>query len=143
MLSRFAGRKSVILFSEGLAVSPRMDGVLSQAQDENVTFYTLDAPASAPAGRKSLPRRDIDPSELTGSSDAAPSLVAEEFPEMDPTSGLGPLADRTGGVYVSDTNDLTRRRCRRSTRTAARSTCLRTRRGGKPVTTRRATWRCA
>ena len=25
MLSRFAGRKSVILFSEGLAVSPRMD----------------------------------------------------------------------------------------------------------------------
>ena len=27
---------------------------------------------------------------------------------MDPTSGLGPLADRTGGVHVSDTNDLTR-----------------------------------
>ena len=43
MLARFPGRKSVILFSEGLAVSPRMDGVLSQAQDENVTFYTLDA----------------------------------------------------------------------------------------------------
>jgi Ca-activated chloride channel family protein len=25
---------------------------------------------------------------------------------MDPTGGLGPLADRTGGFYVSDTNDL-------------------------------------
>ena len=25
---------------------------------------------------------------------------------MDPTGGLRPLADRTGGIYVSDTNDL-------------------------------------
>jgi VWFA-related protein len=107
MLSRFPGRKSVILFSEGLAVSPRMDGVLPQAQDENVTFYTLDATGLGASGRKSLPRRDVDPSELTGSSRLRRASWQKAFPEMDPTAGLGPLADRTGGFIVSDTNDLT------------------------------------
>jgi VWFA-related protein len=107
MLSRFPGRKSVILFSEGLAVSPRMDGVLPQAQDENVTFYTLDATGLSGSGRKSLPRREVDPSELTGSSRLRRASWQKAFPEMDPTAGLGPLADRTGGFIVSDTNDLT------------------------------------
>ena len=26
---------------------------------------------------------------------------------MDPTSGLGPLADLTGGMHLADTNDIT------------------------------------
>lgn len=107
MLSRFAGRKSVILFSEGLAVSPRLEGVLPLAHDENVTFYTLDATGLSAGGRKTLPRRDIDPSELTGSSRRRRASWERAFPEMDPTAGLGPLADRTGGFLVSDTNDLT------------------------------------
>lgn len=106
MLSRFPGRKSVILFSEGLAVSPRMDGVLPLAQDENVTFYTLDATGLGASGRKSLPRHEVDPSELTGSSRRRRASWQKAFPEMDPTAGLGPLADRTGGFLVSDTNDL-------------------------------------
>ena len=97
----------MILFSEGLAVSPRMDRVLSLAQDENVTFYTLNATGLGAGGRRTLPRRDIDPSELTASSRLRRASWQKAFPEMDPTAGLGPLADRTGGFLVSDTNDLT------------------------------------
>lgn len=106
MMSRFAGRKSVVLFSEGLAVSPRMDGVLALAQDGNVSFYTIDASGLSAGGPKALPRSDVDPSELTGSSQIRRASWQKSFPEMDSTGGLGPLADRTGGFYVSDTNDL-------------------------------------
>jgi VWFA-related protein len=106
MMSRFAGRKSVVLFSEGLAVSPRLDGLLTRAQDGNVTFYTIDASGLSARGPKALPRSEVDPSELTGSSQIRRASWQKSFPEMDPTSGLGPLADRTGGFYVSDTNDL-------------------------------------
>ena len=106
MMSGFAGRKSVVLFSEGLAVSPRFDGVLAMAHDGNVTFYTIDASGLSAGGPKALPRSEIDPSELTGSSQIRRASWQKSFPEMDPTGGLGPLADRTGGFYVSDTNDL-------------------------------------
>ena len=106
MMSRFAGRKSVVLFSEGLAVSPRLDGLLALAQDGNVTFYTIGASGLSAAGPKALPRSEIDPSELTGSSQIRRASWQKSFPAMDPTGGLGPLADRTGGFYVSDTNDL-------------------------------------
>jgi len=106
VMSRFAGRKSVVLFSEGLAVSPRMDRVLALSQDGNVSFYTVDASGLGSTGRKSLPRREVDPSELTGSSQIRRASWQKSFPEMDPTGGLGPLADRTGGLYISDTNDL-------------------------------------
>jgi VWFA-related protein len=106
MMSRFSGRKSVVLFSEGLAVSPRLDGLLALAQDANVTFYTIDASGLSARGPKALPRSEVDPSELTGSSQIRRASWQKSFPEMDPTAGLGPLADRTGGFYVSDTNDL-------------------------------------
>ena len=106
MMSRFAGRKSVILFSEGLAVSPRMDGVLALAQDGNVTFYTIDASGLSAGGPQvAAPQRDRP----VGAHRVQPDPRAswqKSFPEMDPTAGLGPLADRTGGFYVSDTNDL-------------------------------------
>ena len=92
MLSRFAGRKSVILFSEGLAVSPRMTGALSLAQDENVTFYTLDSAGLSAAGRKSLPLRDIDPSELTGTSVRRRASWQKEFPEMGSHGGTGAIS---------------------------------------------------
>jgi len=92
MMSRFAGRKSVILFSEGLAVSPRMDGVLALAQDGNVTFYTIDASGLSAGGPKALPRSEIAPSELTASSQIRRASWQKSFPEMDPTGGLRPLA---------------------------------------------------
>jgi VWFA-related protein len=106
-ISRFAGRKSVILLSEGLAVSARMDGVLQRAQEENVSFYTIGAAGLGVSGRKAMPYRELDSRELTGSSQIRRASWQKSFPEMDPTAGLGPLADRTGGFLVSDTNDLT------------------------------------
>ena len=107
MLSEFTGRKSVILISEGLIVSPRMDAVLDSAQAENVSFYTMNASGLSSWGRRSLPMREPDRSELTGTSVIRRSSWQKSFPEMDPTLGLGPLAERTGGFLVSDTNDLT------------------------------------
>ena len=142
MLSRFPGRKSVILFSEGLAVSPRMDGVLPLAQDGNVTFYTLDATGLSAAGRKvaAAPRnRSVGAHRI---EPMPPSLVAEGISRDGSHGGAGAAGGSHRRVLRERHQRSDRRRCRPSPRTAAPSTCLRTRREGKTVTTRPATWRC-
>jgi VWFA-related protein len=105
-LARFPGRKSVILFSEGLSVSPRLEAVVDHARAENVSIYTISAGGLGVDGRMALPVRDIDPRELTGTSRVGRASWQHAFPEMDFTAGLRPLAELTGGFLVSDTNDL-------------------------------------
>jgi VWFA-related protein len=106
-LARFSGRKAVILFSEGLAVSPRLESVVDRARSENVAFYTIYARGLETGRPWPPPSREIDARELTASSRTAPSSWSRSFPEMDPTSGLGPLARNTGGFLAGATNDLT------------------------------------
>lgn len=105
-LARFPGRKAVILFSEGLAVSPRLETVVDRARAENVTIYTINARGLDARGPTSIPFRKIDASELTGTSRVAWPAWSRAFPELDQTLGLGPLAQHSGGFLVSDTNDL-------------------------------------
>lgn len=106
-LARFPGRKSVILFSEGLDVSPRLETVVARALTENVTVYTVHAGGLGTGGRIALPDRSIDGRELTSNNRRGRESWRYGFLTMDPTSGLGPLAAYTGGFLVSDTNDLT------------------------------------
>jgi hypothetical protein len=105
-LARFPGRKAVILFSEGLAVSPRLETVVDRAWRENVAIYTINA-RGLDAARSPVPWvRDIDSRELTGTSRIDRHGWNRAFPELDQTLGLGPLARHTGGFLVANTNDL-------------------------------------
>jgi len=108
LLARFPGRKSIMLFSEGLIVSPQLELVVDRARAENVTVYTINARGLEADRSMSLPGHDIDRTELTGTSRVDPHSEEHRFPELDRTLGLGPLARYTGGFLVADTNDLTR-----------------------------------
>ena len=116
------GRKSVIFFSEGLAipanVAARFRSVIDTANRANVSIYAMDA-AGLRAESTSKDARDginaaanrmlrrNPTSEVVG----APMTEALERNEgllrNDPHSGLGELADGTGGILIGNTNDLT------------------------------------
>jgi len=100
-MSRFEGRKALVVFSEGLAFGEDHEvgardnwledsrrehflKVLDQAQRQYVAFYTFDA-----AG-------------LRAQSPSAAATFGSE-----PYVALKMLADETGGRYVESTNDLT------------------------------------
>lgn len=108
-LARFPGRKSIVLFSEGLDVSPRLESAVLRALDENVTVYTVYARGlRGGRGRQfAIPDRAPDSRDLTSTSRRGRQSWRYGFLEMDPTKGLAPLAKHTGGFLVSDTNDIT------------------------------------
>ena len=107
-MSRFEGRKSLVVFSEGLAFGEDHEvgardnwledsrrehflKVLDQAHRQHVAFYTFDA-----AGLRAQ----------------SPSAAARQGALFSSTFGSEPyvalkmLADETGGRYVESTNDL-------------------------------------
>lgn len=105
-LARFPGRKSIVLFSEGLDVSPRLESVVVRALAENVTVYTVYAGGLRASRRFAVPDRTVDSRELTSTSRRGGESWRYGFLEQDSTAGLGPLAKHTDGFLVSDTNDL-------------------------------------
>jgi len=119
-LSGVRGRKTLVLFSEGLAIPSSVyasfRSVIDAANRANVSFYTVDAAglrALSPLHEvrqeltRSVERRER---ELTGgASDVHPLRQLERNEDMlrlTPASTLGPLARETGGVFVSDANDV-------------------------------------
>jgi VWFA-related protein len=116
------GRKSVIFFSDGLSipanVAARFRSVIDTANRANVSVYAMDA-----AGlRAESSIRETADSINEAASNAlrrnpttdvvgAPMTEAlernEDVLRRDPHSGLGQLADETGGILIRDTNDLT------------------------------------
>jgi VWFA-related protein len=107
-LAQFPGRRAVFLYSHGLTtpdVLPNLEGVVAAARRQHVSFYCIGAGGLGTGRRNIHARRRFDRGELTSSS----SEVLEhrvKILEMDPTYGLGPLADMTGGMRLSDTNDI-------------------------------------
>ena len=118
------GRKTIIFFSEGISlptsVLTKFPAVISAANKANVSIYTIDAAGlrtqsgtaeaaselnSIVAQRMSQQGRGSD----RGSNGPYMKSLErnEELLRFDPRSGLGQLADQTGGFLIHDTNDLT------------------------------------
>ena len=115
------GRKSVVFFTEGLAIPPnvksRFESVIDAANRSNVSIYPMDA-----AGLRTL---STTKETLDGVNEASavtlgrnptadvsdrPMMMAleknEDLLRADPHSGLDRLADQTGGFLIANTNDL-------------------------------------
>jgi hypothetical protein len=117
------GRKTIILFSEGLAlpqsVQTKFPAVINAANRANVSIYAIDSAglriesgtAQARDEINSLANRRMQQTARgTDTITSAPYTKAlernEDLLRLDPRSGLGQLADQTGGFLIHDTNDL-------------------------------------
>ncbi len=112
-LSGMPGRKTVVLFSEGLevpdSVKHKFDIVEDRANRHNVSFYTLDAAGLRLHSRMPLTASAIgEAGEENASRGFADDRAGRRTDAMwrDPTAGLEPLARHTGGLYIGNTNDL-------------------------------------
>jgi VWFA-related protein len=115
------GRKSVVFFSEGLSIPPNVQSqfisVIDAANRANVAIYPMDAAGLrtestlketsegvAAAGQRTLNRNPTD------NATDQPMMFALERNEAllraDPQSGLGTLANQTGGFLIANSNDL-------------------------------------
>jgi VWFA-related protein len=120
-LGRLPGRKSLVLFSEGLAIPPAVQrlffGVIDAANRANVSIYTMDAAglrglseqASIRDQVNEAARRGINTGYATAGGDAPLSQALERNEDVlrqDPHFGLGSLAEQTGGLLFDNTNNL-------------------------------------
>jgi hypothetical protein len=120
-LGRLPGRKSLVLFSEGISIPPPVQrlfvGVIDAANRANVSVYTMDAAGLRGVSEQAKIRDEVNQAGARGinSAYATPSgddplTKALENNEavlrQDPHTGLGELAEGTGGVLFENTNNL-------------------------------------
>ena len=122
-LKAIPGRKTVVFFSEGLAIPANVQAqfrsVISSANRASVSVYAIDAgglrtesgnrEAAEELSQTSRRRADQEARGDSRSSDAMTRGLErnEDYLRLNPESGLGQLADETGGFLVRDTNDAT------------------------------------
>jgi hypothetical protein len=122
-LAENPGRKSVVLFSEGLPVSPvlsaRLDDLIDGANRSNVTVYAVDAKglrtsSSSADTRKQLQEFTDDrmTENISGGSGGDQPMTrglerVEDMVKLDSRTGLARLSQETGGFLVEQSNDLT------------------------------------
>lgn len=123
-LKALHGRKTIVFFSEGLQLTPDVENdflsVIANANRANVTVYAIDALGlrihSVTEGTTGAvlayaqSRLDQEARGGVGGTDG-PMTVGLEGAENalrygNPHSGLGQLAEETGGFLVANTNDL-------------------------------------
>ena len=120
-LGRIPGRKSLVLFSEGIAVPTAVHrlflGVIDAANRANVSIYTMDAAGLRAESDLAMTRDRVNAAAGFGattgySADAAGGPYTrglegnEESLRRDPRFGLGTLAQDTGGLLFNNTNNL-------------------------------------
>lgn len=119
-LRRLPGRKSLVLFSEGLAVPPPVQrlflGVIDAANRANVAIYTMDAAGLRAVSEQAKIRDQVNQAAgggtgilgSNGSSDPLTKALEnnEDVLRQDPHNALGTLAQDTGGVVFDNTNNL-------------------------------------
>jgi VWFA-related protein len=119
------GRKTVVLFSEGLAVTAAVENkfraVIETANRGNVAIYAMDAKGLRVHSEQAATARGLAELRGVGDDDQRPEIVNErdarrsrtsdlergEFlVRKDPAANLGTLAKETGGFLIDNTNDL-------------------------------------
>ena len=114
------GRKSIVFFSEGMALPPNVfeqfRSVIDAANRANISIYPMDAMGLRAESSVAQVRDEINNegklnTRRTGADKAGGAMMAnlernEDLLRMDPSSGLGELADKTGGFLIQNTNDL-------------------------------------
>jgi VWFA-related protein len=115
------GRKSVIFFSEGLSLPPavleQFKSVINAANRANVSVYTVDSAGLRIDSPNLEATREINAlaqrrmNQVHRSQDPSGPMMKglernEDLLRLNPHSGLGELADQTGGFLISNTNDL-------------------------------------
>ncbi len=122
-MKNLPGRKTIIFFSEGLAlpssVQAKFPAVISAANKANVSIYTIDAAGLRTESGTAEAARELNSiaaqrmqqqgrgNDRGVNGPYTKSLERNEnLLRLDPRSGLGELADETGGFLIHDTNDL-------------------------------------
>ena len=120
-LRRLPGRKSLVLFSEGMSVPPAVqrlfEGVIDAANRANVAIYTMDAAGLRAESELAKIRDEVNRAagggtgiqgSSAGSSDPLSKALErnEDVLRQDPHNTLGTLAENTGGVIFDSTNSL-------------------------------------
>jgi VWFA-related protein len=120
-LGRLPGRKSLVLFSEGLSVPPAVHrlflGVIDAANRANVSIYTVDAAGLRAESDQAVIRDRVNQAASVGiesgySVDGAGGAYTDRLEtneynlRSDPQAVLGQLAQETGGLLFSNSNNL-------------------------------------
>ncbi len=121
-LAKLPGRKSLVLFSEGLSIPPAVErlfrGVVDAANRANVTIYTMDAVGLRAESTQAEIRDKVNQAAGFGINTAYAGSGASDGPltkgleenenvlRQDPQTGLGQLALETGGVLFNNSNNL-------------------------------------
>jgi VWFA-related protein len=118
-----AGRKTILFFSQGLHTPPTLEHVLdaaiSEANRANVSVYAVDARGLSTTSSMAAARDMLQEAVITGmrqqmTRGALPvsreevmiADNAESAIRMDPIATLDDLATSTGGLLISNTNDV-------------------------------------
>lgn len=119
-MGQLPGRKALIFFSEGVAipvqVAAQFRNVIGNANRANVSIYAVDAAglralsSDAEAGRAMTAlgqrRMAVAGNPRDGSGPMTRDLERnEDLMRLNPESGLGQLANETGGLFISGTNN--------------------------------------
>jgi VWFA-related protein len=120
-LRRLPGRKSLVLFSEGIAIPPAVYrlflGVIDAANRANVSIYAMDAAGLRAESEQAKIRDEVNKAAGTGINTSyasgrtnAPLTKSlennEDVLRQDPHTGLGELTQDTGGLLFEHTNNL-------------------------------------
>ena len=122
-LRRLPGRKSLVFFSEGMAIPPAVQrlfqGVVDAANRANVSIYTMDAAGLRAESEQAKIRDQVNEAAKTGintgystTSGAGDAPLTkgleknEDVLRQDPRTGLAGLAHDTGGLAFDNTNNL-------------------------------------
>src|SRR5258705_2121747 len=119
-MGRLPGRKAIIFFSEGVAIPvvivSNFRAVIGNANRANVSIYAVDATglraksSDAEAGQALSALGQTRAAQSSSGTDSFGSMMKdsernEELIRKSPESALGQLADQTGGMLISGTNN--------------------------------------